>query len=231
MEKLKRSKDIKVTNSLTPGGAVRIANSFGLLSGKEYSCPGATSICERVCYAGRLERMRPSVRNVMAHNWDLVKDADVDTITALLDVIINDFKFECEKFNADKLFRIHWDGDFFNEAYTMAWINIIKRHEDVHFWTYTRNAAAAQLLAGNNLENLALYFSADDENLQTAMTLKEKGIALAMLKDTFEEAKAVLPRAAMCPEQRKQVPLAGACVACGICVKGRADMTFSITKR
>jgi len=102
----------------------------------------------------------------MAHNWDLVKDADVDTIDALLESMISDFKVDCDKFNADKLFRIHWDGDFFNEAYTMAWINIIKRHADVRFWTYTRNAAAASLLASNNLKNLALYFSADDDNLQ-----------------------------------------------------------------
>lgn len=231
MEKLKRSKDIKVTNSLTPGNRARIANSFGLLSGKEYSCPGATSICERVCYAGRLERMRPSVRNVMAHNWGLLKNATVDTMTSLINDMVEDFKIDCEKFKAPKLFRIHWDGDFFSLGYAQAWINIIKRYPDIRFWTYTRNAAAASLLASNNLENLAFYYSADDENLQDAMALKEQGIALAMLKDTFEEAKAVLPRAAMCPEQRKQVPLAGACVTCGICINGKVDMTFSITKR
>ena len=231
MEKLKRSKDIKVTNSLTPSNRARIANSFGLLSGKEYSCPGATSICERVCYAGRLERMRPSVRNVMAHNWGLLKNATVDTMTSLINDMVEDFKIDCEKFKAPKLFRIHWDGDFFSLGYAQAWINIIKRYPDIRFWTYTRNAAAASLLASNNLENLAFYYSADDENLQDAMALKEQGIALAMLKDTFEEAKAVLPRAAMCPEQRKQVPLAGACVTCGICINGKVDMTFSITKR
>jgi ferredoxin len=226
---LKRSKDIKVAASLTAGGAVRIANSFGILSGKEYSCPGATSICEKVCYAGRLERMRPSVRSVMTSNWEQVSTASADRLNYLLSVMIEDFIDDCNKWNAPKLFRIHWDGDFFSDLYTNAWRKIILDNPTVKFWTYTRVPTAARALQG--LENLSIYFSADDENLQIAKVLKEEGLAIAMLRDTFEEAKAAFPRAAMCPEQRGQVPLAGACVACGICISGKADMTFSITKR
>ena len=223
---LKRSKDIKVTNSLTAGGKARIANSIGLPSGKEYSCPGATSICEKICYAGRLERMRPSVKQVMLHNWELLKDADLNTIEGLLVDMLSNFEAECEKWEAPKKFRIHWDGDFFNDTYTQAWSNIIKKFPDIQFWAYTRVQAAASLLAGN--ENLALYFSGDAENINIA---RETGLPIAMLADTFEEAKSYLPRAAKCPEQRKQIPMAGACVACGICVKGKVNMTFSITKR
>lgn len=226
MKSLKRSKDIKVANSLTASGAVRIANSIGLPSGKEYSCPGATSICEKICYAGRLERMRPSVKQVMLHNWELLKDADLNTIEGLLVDMLTDFSAECDKWEAPKKFRIHWDGDFFNDTYTQAWANIIKQYPDIQFWAYTRVAAAAKLLAG--IENLALYFSGDAENINIA---RETGLPIAMLADTFEEAKSYLPRAAMCPEQRKQIPIQGACVACGICVKGKVNMTFSITKR
>lgn len=226
---LKRSKDIKVAASLTPGGAVRIANSFGLLSGKEYSCPGATSICERVCYAGRLERMRPSVRRVMTDNWVAVSTAGQTSLESMLQSMINEFIEECNHWNAPKLFRIHWDGDFFSDLYINAWRKIILDNPTVRFWTYTRVPSAARALQG--LENLALYFSADDENLREAMALKEEGVAIAMLRDTFKEAKEAFPRAAMCPEQRGQLPLAGACVSCGICIRGEADMTFSITKR
>ena len=126
MKSLKRSKDIKVANSLTAGGAVRIANSIGLPSGKAYSCPGATSICEKICYAGRLERMRPSVRDVMMHNWELLKDADLNTIEGLLVDMLIDFENECTKWEAPKAFRIHWDGDFFNDVYTQAWLILLK---------------------------------------------------------------------------------------------------------
>ena len=158
----------------------------------------------------------------------MLKDADLDTMQDLLVDMLSDFERECEKWEAPKAFRIHWDGDFFNDTYTQAWANIMARFPNVRFWAYTRVAAAAAILKAANLANLSLYFSADTENINIA---RETGLPIAMLADTFEEAKSYLPRAAMCPEQRKQIAMAGACVACGICVKGKVNMTFSITKR
>jgi len=77
MPKLKRSNDRKVTNMATPNGKrSAIANTFGLPSGKQYSCPYATSICEKICYAGKLEKMYTSVREVLLHNWNALRNAD-----------------------------------------------------------------------------------------------------------------------------------------------------------
>lgn len=231
--KLKRSKDRKVANSLLPSGNARIANSFGLPAGREYSCPAQTKICERICYAGRLEKAYPAVRNALMHNWDLVKDADHDTMEQLLDEMIVDFKAECDKWEAPKLFRIHWDGDFFSPDYAFAWKHVIMNHPDVKFWVYTRVESAAYML--RNLENLTLYFSTDTENLEAAKRLQREGVLLAGLHDTFGQAKDMLlalgERSAKCPEQRKQIPLNGACVSCGICTDGVNNITFSITKR
>ena len=57
--KLKRSNDRKVANLVTKNGKqAAIANTFGLPAGKEFSCPGATSVCESVCYAGKLEKIQ-----------------------------------------------------------------------------------------------------------------------------------------------------------------------------
>ena len=119
--KLKRSNDRKVANAVSPNGKTpTIANTFGLPAGKDYSCPGATSVCESVCYAGKLERIYKGVRDNLLHNWNLLKDADHDTMEALLSEMIADFRKDCEKKNAKLLFRIHWDGDFFNDTYTLA---------------------------------------------------------------------------------------------------------------
>ena len=61
--KLKRSNDRKVANLVTKNGKqAAIANTFGLPDGKSYSCPGATSICESVCYAGKLEKLFKNVK-------------------------------------------------------------------------------------------------------------------------------------------------------------------------
>jgi len=68
--KLKRSNDRKVANAVSPNGKTpTIANTFGLPAGKEYSCPGATSICESVCYAGKLEKVYKGVKAFRIH-WD-----------------------------------------------------------------------------------------------------------------------------------------------------------------
>ena len=234
-----RSKDRKVTNAVSPNGKTpTIANTFGLPAGKAYSCPGATAVCEKVCYAGKLEKIYKGVRNVLMHNFDLLKDADHDTMVNLLDEMITDFVNDCNKRNADKLFRIHWDGDFFNETYTYAWKNVIAKHKDVQFWVYTRVESAARILQG--IDNLSLYYSTDEENKPTAEVLSKEGIRLAYLAQTFAQGKAdmleLIGKSAIpCPENAKKLPLisekGSACVTCGQCVFERNDILFSASKK
>jgi len=239
--KLKRSNDRKVANAVSPNGKTpTIANTFGLPAGKAYSCPGATSICETVCYAGKLEKVYKGVKATLLHNWELVKDADHDTIEALLEDMIADFKKDCDKRSADKLFRIHWDGDFFNDTYTFAWKHVILNHPDVQFWVYTRVKSAAIMLKG--IENLSLYYSTDDENAEIAEDLRTnyEGIRLAYLGKTFAATESKMKEligkpGAKCPENLKKIPLissnGSACVSCGLCVYGKADVRFSASKK
>ena len=132
MMKLKRSNDRKVANAVSPNGKTpTIANTFGLPAGKAYSCPGATSVCESVCYAGKLEKVYKGVKATLLHNWELLRNADMETMSLLLSDMIADFIADCEKKNAPKLFRIHWDGDFFNDTYAYAWKAVIQNNPDV----------------------------------------------------------------------------------------------------
>jgi hypothetical protein len=238
--KLKRSNDRKVTNAVSKNGKTpAIANTFGLPAGKQYSCPGATSICESVCYAGKLEKVYKGVREALLHNWNLLKDSSYNQMVSLLDEMIIDFKKDCDKKSADKLFRIHWDGDFFNDTYTIAWAEIVRRHPDVQFWVYTRVKNAAEMLKG--YKNLSLYFSTDDENKEIARDLKTNhGIRLAYLGKTFALSETVMKDltgkvGAKCPENAKRIPLisssGSACVTCGLCVYNKADIRFSATKK
>ncbi len=70
----------------------------------------------------------------------------------LLQDMINDFRKDCDKREAPKLFRIHWDGDFFSDTYTFAWKHVILNNPDIQFWVYTRVPSAANMLKG--IENL-----------------------------------------------------------------------------
>lgn len=237
---LKRSKDRKVTNAVSPNGKTpTIANTFGLPAGRNYSCPGATSVCESVCYAGKLEKVYKGVKAVLMHNWNLLKDADGPTMVRLLDEMIVDFKKDCDKKSADKLFRIHWDGDFFNDTYAYAWKTVIVNHPDVRFWVYTRVSSAVAILT--DIPNLSLYFSTDDENRDIAQSLRGlHGTRLAYLGKTFAVTETVMKDltgkvGAKCPENNKSIPLisnkGSACVSCGLCVFGKADIRFSASKR
>jgi len=240
MTKLLRSKDRKVTNAVSPNGkTATIANTFGLPAGKAYSCPGATTVCESVCYAGKLEKIFPSVKVNLLHNWDLLKNADGVTMTTLLNEMIDEFIVDCEKKNAEKLFRIHWDGDFFNDTYAMAWREVILNYPTVQFWVYTRVSSAALILKG--IQNLSLYFSADSENIKTAVDLKlNNGIRMAYLAKTFAIGQADIKEmigkpSAKCPENNKQIPListkGSACVSCSLCVYSKSDIIFSSSKK
>lgn len=237
---LRRSKDRKVTNAVSPNGKTPlIANTFGLPSGKAFSCPGATSVCEKICYAGKLEKVYKGVRDVLVDNWNQLKDAKYPQMVMLLDEMIIDFVKDCDKRKADKLFRIHWDGDFFSVQYAIAWATVIKKHSDVQFWVYTRSDFAVPVL--QNIPNLALYFSADDANFELASALKQKtGVKLAYLAENFAMGKErmleiTVKAAVPCPENNKKLKLitdkGSACVTCGQCVFERNDILFSRSKK
>ena len=240
LSKLKRSNDRKVANLVTKNGKqAAIANTFGLPAGKEFSCPGATSVCESVCYAGKLEKLFKGVKTNLLHNWELLRNADLQTMYTLLSEMIAEFKTECVKKDAPMLFRIHWDGDFFNEDYTRAWRLVIEEQPDIQFWVYTRVKSAALIL--KDVSNLSLYYSTDDENKEIAHDLKlNEGVRLAYLGKTFAVTESTMKEltgkpGAKCPENNKSIPLissnGSACVSCGLCVYGKADIRFSASKK
>ena len=240
MTKLLRSKDRKVTNLVTKNGKqASIANTFGLPAGKAYSCPGATSICESVCYAGKLEKVFPSVKVNLLHNWELLRNADGLTMLMLLSEMIDEFRIDCDKRNAPKLFRIHWDGDFFNDTYAYSWKTVINNNPDIQFWVYTRVKSAALIL--NGIDNLSLYYSTDSENKAIGIDLKvNNGIRLAYLAKNFAVGQADMKTmtgrpGAKCPENKKSIPLisqaGSACATCKLCIYEKSDIVFSATKK
>jgi hypothetical protein len=233
---LTRSKDRKVANAVSPNGKTAlIANAFGLPAGAAYSCPGATKFCESVCYAGKLEKIYKGVKNVLVRNFDALQNATRAEMIDMLSDMVADFVRDCDKRGAKKLFRIHWDGDFFSPVYATAWAAVIKANPDVQFWAYTRVPTAALYLHAQKLGNLALYFSADPDNVTVAKHLESQGILIAYVDRTFAQGKAAYAGATRCPENNGAMPLitdkGSACVRCGLCVNGRKSVLFSATKK
>jgi ferredoxin len=233
---LTRSKDRKTANAVSPNGkTATIANAFGLPSGAAYSCPGATKFCEEICYAGKIETVYKSVSALLIRNYDQLKNATRGEMVDLLAEMVAAFVRDCDKRGAEKLFRIHWDGDFFSPVYVTAWHAVIAANPEVQFWAYTRVPTAATYLHAQKLSNLALYFSGDRDNVAVARHLGARGIRVAYVGRTFDDAKTALPGAVRCPENNGALPLisakGSACARCGLCVHGRKDVLFSATKK
>lgn len=245
---LRRSTDRKVTNAVTISGNAKGANSFGLPSGLAFSCPGATSFCEKICYAGKLEKVYKGVKAILMNNWDALNGADIPTMTRLLSDMISEFVSETDKqiskgVKASYDFRIHWDGDFFSRDYATAWANVIREFPGVTFWVYTRSFTpetnVVDILAG--IPNLVVYLSADPVNIVTANEVAGNypGVFIATVADTFAEARETIVDSSRksydCPENGKRIPLispkGSACISCGVCPKGRGDVLFSVKKK
>jgi Gene product 88 len=238
---LKLSTDRKTANLASPNGKTpKIANAFGLPSGRDYSCPGQTSICEKVCYAGKLEKIYKGFANVMLENWNTITGMAHWERVIALGALIDGFEKECEKHGAEKYFRIHHDGDFYSRSYAASWASVIRNHPNVTFWVYTRSFDVVDILA--DIPNLNLYLSVDNDNIEAAKKIYADypTVRLAYLAQTADEAKETLREmtgkvGAACPEVIKRIPLitekGGACMTCRLCPDGKADIRFSISKK
>ena len=250
------STDRKTTPSATPSGIPNVRNAFGLPSGKEYGCPGQTSVCAKVCYAGKLEMIYKAFLAVLLNNWNALKDASYAQMVTMLSVVVDEFRSDIAKLTArgrevESIFRIHHDGDFFSIDYAKAWAEVVRNNPDIQFWVYTRSFIPAINVVPfiTGIPNLTVYLSVDSDNMQhvaAALVSANGPCRVATLAQTAGEAKeliasttgkAIVP----CPENMGKLPLVtgikgeqgreGACSACSICVTGRKDVAFSISKR
>lgn len=237
---LKISTDRKTTNLPSPNGkTAKIANAFGLAAGREFSCPGATAACEPICYAGNLERIFKGMRNVVTGNLEALQTMRANDALDALDAIVTEFERVSDKWNAEKFFRIHHDGDFFSLRYAAYWVRTMRNHPNVQFWAYTRSFHLVSMFA--DVPNFTLYLSVDSENLESAMDTYAANpwVKLAALGETFADAdellKAMGTKGVRCPELNGALPListeGSACGRCGLCIKGRGNVKFSTSRK
>jgi hypothetical protein len=185
----------------------------------------------------------------MQHNFAqlLACGDDVERMRRLLTGVIEDFRADVARFpQATRLFRIHWDGDFFSVPYARAWREVILSNSDVRFWAYTRSFTPAcdvvSILA--DVPNLSLYLSVDRDNteLARAVAARYPRVRIAAMAPTAADCRVLLKSvdrpAGVCPETTRKIPLVvgsgdavGACEFCRLCVSGKADIGFSVLRR
>jgi hypothetical protein len=218
-----------------------IPNSFGLPAG--LSCPGKTPFCDS-CYAVGSEQSK-GVRELVMHNARLLTEAGtVDAMANLLEEMVGRYLEEADRRGLspkERIFRIHWDGDFFSLDYAAAWARVIHDTPDVQFWAYTRSFVepvnVVPVLTG--IPNLVLYLSADQWNVDAAreVVAEYPEVLLAYCTLDYKAGRELAQDrpVVVCPENSGRMKLmedgVGACVSCALCPEGRKDVIFSTSHK
>lgn len=122
--------------------------TFSLPAG--YSCPGAKECLSRAvkqpegnyrlvdgkdtkirCFAAIDEALKPAVRLARWHNFDALKGKTKEQMIELLEMSMPGVRW---KF----MVRIHVSGDFFNQNYFDAWMEVARRFPNTLFYAYTK---------------------------------------------------------------------------------------------
>jgi hypothetical protein len=126
-------KAIGVWNWTLPAWAGRLPD------GRTYNtCPSA-GICAQVCYARH-----------GTYTWRQVKAKHQANLTFVLDDLPGWERAMVAELGARRFhgawIRIHDSGDFFSDAYTLAWLRIIRARPEVNFYAYTKEIRRFRML-------------------------------------------------------------------------------------
>lgn len=83
--------------------------------------------CNKICYAHKLEKLRPSVRQSYLHDWNLYK-SDRETYWREIEATIMLSRF----------FRFHVSGDIPDQDYIHRMIDVANRHQHCEILCFTK---------------------------------------------------------------------------------------------
>lgn len=85
--------------------------------------------CQFRCFAASQECTYPNVRNVRWKNFNILKEGkSVDKMAQIIQYSLPD----------TRLVRIHVSGDYYNENYFLAWLNVALNNPGITFYGYTK---------------------------------------------------------------------------------------------
>lgn len=123
------------------------------------TCPGRTTVCEKICYAAGGNFRRPNVAASLARNQKFSESKD----------FVASAIFELSRRNSPEttVVRVHASGDFRTAADVVKWRRIAKASPKIRFFCYTRSwrkpAIERQLQRLAALPNFLVWYSADAE--------------------------------------------------------------------
>ena len=168
------------------------------------TCPFATELCKRFCYAIKAERCYPSARKARKDNYD--KSLENSFVNDMIFTISTHLERRSYKTAKKVVVRIHESGDFYSKEYTKKWLAIARHFEDndkIVFMAYTKSV---EFFKGEEIpKNMVVRFSLwDDTDTKQAMLAVMLGMGIYTAVEKFTDE----PKIERC-----------GCVDCGKCGK------------
>lgn len=145
------------------------------------------------CYGVNLESAFTNTRKLHWNNFDVIKESK--TIGKMTDTILAGMRDNV------KILRIHSFGDFFNENYFKAWLNVTEKLPHISFFAYTKVLPFLKVSRPDNFSMVYSYGGKLD-NLRTdeptAYVLKNEdeakklGVPIACQKDPADDYNFIL---------------------------------------
>lgn len=141
------------------------------------TCPFATDLCKKICYAKKAEDLYPDCNPSRNRNWDFSRTADF--VQWAIEYIEQKNK-SVQKKGKKLVVRIHESGDFYNAEYFYKWMEVCRHFEqteNITFIAYTKSMPyVVKYLAefGALPSRLALRFSVMKDTNPLFVHLAEK---------------------------------------------------------
>ena len=177
------------------------------------TCPFATEMCKKACYAKKAEDLYPDCNPSRNRNWAFSRTAQfVEWVIAY----ISKKNVSIAKKGKQLVVRIHESGDFYNMEYFTKWMDVCRHFEqtaNITFIAYTKSLPYVIKYINDNgalPSNLALRFSvwADTDPVMIALA-KKYGIAIYTADDEQNITEETYPNYDVCR--------CSDCATCGHC--------------
>lgn len=137
---------------------------------------------EFTCYAAESEARYPSVYAQRKYNYDKLKG--MKSVDEMADFIYSSLIHH--NVQKHKTFRIHDSGDFFNQMYFDAWIEVAKRLPDTVFYGYTTSIPYLVKRKNDMPDNFRIVASKHPENEHD---VEKHGLHYSQVVHTVEEGE------------------------------------------
>ena len=137
------------------------------------------------CFAAGTETSRPEYQRMVWNNYKLLTAARRDPNSSYMKLISDSIRYYESQEGKIRILRIHSGGDFFQQDYFDAWLNVAISMPDIIFYAYTTSLQMWVKRIGQIPPNFKLTASRESRQ---AHLIEEEALRQSIIVRTVQEA-------------------------------------------